>query len=197
MVSFLAFSPALFVDFHLLIPSLPLLPLWKYPAIKYINYIQAKLHEMDSEKERKDLRALQSDNDSELQTDTSIDIAVPSTKPQDVEPTVDTTPHHMNYPDGGWRAWSVAYGASGVLFCTFGYANTFGVFQEYYAVHQLSDQTPSAISWIGSLQIFFLFSGNLFGGPLFDRYGAKVCPLFTLVYSATLFPCRLSVQNIG
>lgn len=32
----------------------------------------------------------------------------------------------MDFPDGGARAWSVAIGAAGVLFCTFGYANAFG-----------------------------------------------------------------------
>jgi len=48
------------------------------------------------------------------------------------------------------------------------------VFQEYYQTHQLRHETPSAISWIGSLQTFFLFGGSLVGGPLFDRYGAKV-----------------------
>ena len=35
--------------------------------------------------------------------------------------------------------------------------------------------SPSAIAWIGSLQAFFVFAGGLVGGPLFDRYGAKVC----------------------
>lgn len=48
------------------------------------------------------------------------------------------------------------------------------VYQEYYETHQLHDQTPSAISWIGSIQIFFLFCGALFGGPLFDQFGGKV-----------------------
>lgn len=48
-------------------------------------------------------------------------------------------------------------------------------YQEYYQSHQLSGETPSAISWIGSLQGFFIFSGSLVGGPLFDRYGEKVC----------------------
>ena len=48
------------------------------------------------------------------------------------------------------------------------------VFQEYYQTHQLKNTSPSTISWIGSIQIFFLFGGNLFGGPLFDRFGAKV-----------------------
>jgi MFS family permease len=50
------------------------------------------------------------------------------------------------------------------------------VYQEYYQTHQLSHETPSTISWIGSLQLFFLFGGNLVGGPLFDRFGAKVWP---------------------
>ncbi|RAL60355.1 hypothetical protein DID88_000131 [Monilinia fructigena] len=38
----------------------------------------------------------------------------------------------MDFPDGGAKAWSVAAGAAGVLFCTFGYINAFGVYQEYY-----------------------------------------------------------------
>jgi hypothetical protein len=38
----------------------------------------------------------------------------------------------------------------------------------------LKTMSPSTISWIGSLQAFFLFTGTVFGGPLFDRYGATV-----------------------
>ncbi len=97
------------------------------------------------------------------------------------------------FPEGGLRAWSVAIGCAGLLFSTFGYVNAFGyctcsilyvpvanltkhisVFQQYYQTHQLRHESPSTISWIGSLQIFFLFGGNLVGGPMFDRFGAKV-----------------------
>ncbi|KAF7863218.1 hypothetical protein EAF04_007300 [Stromatinia cepivora] len=88
----------------------------------------------------------------------------------------------MDFPDGGARAWSVAAGAAGVLFCTFGYINAFGVYQEYYQTHQLSHRTPSDISWIGSLQVFFLFSGSAVGGPLFDRYGGKTIWPAALLY---------------
>lgn len=31
-----------------------------------------------------------------------------------------------DFPEGGARAWSVAIGASGVMFSTFGYVNAFG-----------------------------------------------------------------------
>ncbi|KFY42847.1 hypothetical protein V495_04309 [Pseudogymnoascus sp. VKM F-4514 (FW-929)] len=90
-----------------------------------------------------------------------------------LENALSTRPQIPDFPDGGPRAWSVAIGAAGVLFTTFGYVNAFGIYQEYYQSHQLRDQTPSAISWIGSVQVFFLFGGNLVGGPLFDQYGAR------------------------
>ena len=56
------------------------------------------------------------------------------------------------------------------------------VYQEYYQTHMLADHTASQIAWIGSLQVFFLFSGSLFGGPLFDRFGAKVLWPGALLY---------------
>lgn len=30
------------------------------------------------------------------------------------------------FPEGGARAWGVALGCGGILFCTFGFANSFG-----------------------------------------------------------------------
>lgn len=48
------------------------------------------------------------------------------------------------------------------------------VYQDYYLTHQLSDYSSSAIAWIGSVQVFLQYGGGLLGGPLFDRYGAKV-----------------------
>ena len=134
---------------------------------------------MDEKDDEKDARQVDpTDSDPE----NSVEI-----KPTE-EPSAATI---HNFPEGGARAWSVAVGAAGVIFCTFGYANAFGyaflfdlfhcivltinsVFQEYYQTHQLKNSSPSTISWIGSIQIFFLFGGNLFGGPLFDRFGAKV-----------------------
>lgn len=56
------------------------------------------------------------------------------------------------------------------------------MYQEYYESHQLSDSSGSDIAWIGSLQLFFVFIGTLFGGPLFDRFGAKVIRPAALVY---------------
>lgn len=65
-------------------------------------------------------------------------------------------------PDGGLQAWTQALMGHLVVFNTWGYINSFGVFQTYY-VNALNE-TPSAISWVGSVQIFLLFAiGSLSG----------------------------------
>lgn len=54
------------------------------------------------------------------------------------------------------------------VFATFGYANTFGVFQAYYATGY-PNETASNISWVGSVQLFLQFSLGAVVGPLYDR----------------------------
>ncbi|KAL1844457.1 hypothetical protein VTK73DRAFT_2520 [Phialemonium thermophilum] len=77
-------------------------------------------------------------------------------------------------PDGGLAAWLVAVGASCSFFCCLGFANSFGTFAEYYLTHQLRGRSPDDVSWIGSLSSFLQFFSGAVGGPLFDRFGAKV-----------------------
>ncbi|EHA53212.1 hypothetical protein MGG_07802 [Pyricularia oryzae 70-15] len=67
------------------------------------------------------------------------------------------------------RGWLALAGAAVALFCTVGFLNAFGVFQEYYST--FLDRSPSDISWIGSLSIFLLYSISPFGGLLVDRVG--------------------------
>lgn len=59
------------------------------------------------------------------------------------------------------------------LFCGFGFTNAFGVFEEYYHSTFLPDRTPSDVSWIGALQIFFIYIANIISGPALDRFGPK------------------------
>lgn len=58
-------------------------------------------------------------------------------------------------PDGGTTAWLVVFGTWCTSFCSFGWINSVGVFQDYYQRHLLSDYSSSTIAWIPSLQIFF------------------------------------------
>jgi hypothetical protein len=91
-------------------------------------------------------------------------------------------PNFGEVPDGGPRAWLVATGAAFIFFSALGYANSFGVFQEYYMTHQLRDESADNIAWIGSLSAFLQFAAGAIGGPLFDRFGAWVCLLAPLTF---------------
>ena len=49
-----------------------------------------------------------------------------------------------------------------------GLINAFGVYQTYYEIGFLSNQSPSNISWIGSIQAFLLLIVGAVTGPLYD-----------------------------
>ncbi|KAG9943337.1 MFS monocarboxylate transporter-like protein, partial [Aureobasidium melanogenum] len=69
-------------------------------------------------------------------------------------------------PDGGLRAWTQVAMAHLTVFSTWGWVTSYGVFQEYYRTSLGLD--PSAISWIGSIQIFLLFFLGTFSGRALD-----------------------------
>jgi hypothetical protein len=77
-------------------------------------------------------------------------------------------------PDGGLKAWLAAAGGSCIFFAALGFANAFGVFEEYYLSHQLIGKSADDVAWIGSLAACLQFAAGALGGPLFDRYGAWV-----------------------
>ena len=77
-------------------------------------------------------------------------------------------------PDGGIGAWTQVVMAHLSVFNTWGYINTFGVFQTYYVA--ALNHPPSSISWVGSAQIFLLFFIGTFSGRATD-YG-----LFRVTY---------------
>jgi hypothetical protein len=82
-------------------------------------------------------------------------------------------------PEGGSQAWTVVLGAWCCSFCCYGWINSewltcssatcfnhhltvlstntgIGIFQAHYETHQLKNYSPSTISWITSLEIFFM-----------------------------------------
>ncbi|KAH9919172.1 MFS general substrate transporter [Epithele typhae] len=97
--------------------------------------------------------------------------------------------------DGGLKAWLTVAGASVALFVGFGQVSAFGTFQTYYAHHQLSELSPSTISWIGSLQFFtFFFSGG-FIGRIFDTFGPKrILALGTILLTFATMMISLSTK---
>jgi hypothetical protein len=68
-----------------------------------------------------------SNNPADIEKSMSDKDATPSVEDSSLEENpAQQLPPHMVFPEGGARAWSVALGTAGVLFCTFGYANAFG-----------------------------------------------------------------------
>jgi hypothetical protein len=60
-----------------------------------------------------------------------------------------------------------------------GIANTFGAYQIFYEADLLKNQTPSQISWIGSIQAFLLLTvGGFITGPIFDAGYLRALVLF-------------------
>ncbi|KAL9055318.1 MAG: hypothetical protein Q9162_003625 [Coniocarpon cinnabarinum] len=86
---------------------------------------------------------------------------VSESKSPSVEPAVLGSP-----PDGGLRAWSQVLGGHLVALNSWGYVNSFGVFQAYYTVSMAVP--PSKISWIGGLQILLMMLIGTLSGRALD-----------------------------
>ncbi|TGO53860.1 hypothetical protein BCON_0116g00040 [Botryotinia convoluta] len=75
---------------------------------------------------------------------------------------------HADIPNGGVVAWLQVVGSFFLFFNSWGIVNMFGAFQTFYENDLLSHESPSNISWIGSIQAFLLLLVGVFTGPLFD-----------------------------
>ncbi|KAF5027165.1 hypothetical protein F66182_738 [Fusarium sp. NRRL 66182] len=74
--------------------------------------------------------------------------------------------NHTPPPDGGWAAWLVVLSSHLVYMNTWGWVNSFGIFQAHYT-YTLS-LPVSKISWIGSVSVFLLFFVGTLTGRLVD-----------------------------
>ena len=81
-------------------------------------------------------------------------------------------------PDGDTIAWLFVLAAFLLFVVTWGPSAGVGALQEYYQRSLLSHYSPSAISWIGTVNATFLISTGILAGPLFDR--GYVRPLMLL-----------------
>ncbi|KAF9735566.1 hypothetical protein PMIN06_000552 [Paraphaeosphaeria minitans] len=69
-------------------------------------------------------------------------------------------------PNGGLKAWSQPLAAHLVIINCWGYISSFGFFQSYYT--NAFQVEPSAISWIGSVQILLIYFVGTFSGRGLD-----------------------------
>ncbi|GME48726.1 Major facilitator superfamily [Neofusicoccum parvum] len=69
-------------------------------------------------------------------------------------------------PNGGFKAWTQVAAGHLVIFNCWGYLSSFGLFQSHYTT--TLSATPSAISWIGSVQILLIYLTGTFSGRALD-----------------------------
>ncbi|KAL5639396.1 hypothetical protein ACGC1H_006789 [Rhizoctonia solani] len=99
-------------------------------------------------------------------------------------------------PDGGAAAWATVAGAWLILFCSFGYVNAFGVYQDYYTRIYMTNKTSSEIAWIGSTQLCLQFLMGLVSGKLFDEgYFHTTVGVGSLLYAFCLFMLSLAKEG--
>lgn len=95
----------------------------------------------------------------------------PATMAQHISlaPSADSQAPAYAPPNGGTRAWLTVAGCYLVYVNTYGLASAFGSYQAYYQTTLFQDYQPSTITWIGTLQLFFLGFTGVVSGPLYDR----------------------------
>lgn len=62
-----------------------------------------------------------------------------------------------NYPEGGWKAWSVVFGAWCAMIPSMGLLNSLGILHAWTSTHQLKEYSESSIGWIFGAYGFFLY----------------------------------------
>ncbi|GAB7328996.1 hypothetical protein MBLNU13_g00851t1 [Cladosporium sp. NU13] len=92
---------------------------------------------------------------------------------------------YEDFPEGGWRAWSVVLGAWCAMIPSMGMLNTIGVLEAWIGENQLAALPKSQTAWVVSLYAFFLY----IGGSCAEYYqfllsfgvlgGLSACFLFT------------------
>jgi MFS family permease len=86
------------------------------------------------------------------------------------------------FPEGGFRAWLVVFGAFSIIMSSFGLQSAIGIFQSYWATDQLAAYSSSEIGWISAVNIFITLIGGVQVGPLFDARGARELLLLGSVF---------------
>ncbi|KAB8227597.1 major facilitator superfamily domain-containing protein [Aspergillus alliaceus] len=121
-------------------------------------------------------------------------------------------------PDGGLTAWLMVLGAWCVLFCSFGWINSIGVFQAYYEhdlLHQYSRRShgfhrcrysssmSSILSWFNKKRgavYGIVASGSIIGGVVFPIIISKLIPTvgfsWTMRVSAYMILFLLILANL-
>ncbi|KAL4256580.1 Proton-linked Monocarboxylate Transporter [Pleurotus pulmonarius] len=119
-----------------------------------------------------------------------------SPEEKDTETETQSVQSHPGYQvDGGYKAWATLTGGVLVVVVTFGYSNSFGVYQDVYTRSHAA--SASNVSWVGSTQLFFLLAMGLPAGKLLDMGYMRYTNLIgSLIYVFSLFMVSIAHPGI-
>ncbi|XXG96428.1 short-chain alcohol dehydrogenase [Hypoxylon texense] len=130
---------------------------------------------MNSDKEEGSVEVAPTSPPSEMET-------APAGRSVDIEPP----------PDGG-RGWVQVFVGHLALFNTFGWFNSYGIFQDYYT--EELHLPLSAVSWTGSVQVFLLACIGMFSGRLFDAgYFRSLIAVGSALQLVAVFTASLATE---
>ncbi|RDB15653.1 Riboflavin transporter MCH5 [Hypsizygus marmoreus] len=112
--------------------------------------------------------------------------------------------HEEEFQEGGLVGWATVAGAFIVQFCGFGYTTSFGVYQDFYTRIYITNESPSAISWIGSVNAFLVVACGVLAGRLYDKgyfyhlmYGGSFLISFSLFMLSCAKPNQFYQASVG
>ncbi|KXT15283.1 hypothetical protein AC579_4836 [Pseudocercospora musae] len=100
--------------------------------------------------------------------------AAPDTSRQDKQTEQQNNESESIPSEWHMRSILALAGSALAFFCTVGFLNAYGVFQQYYTAHYLPTYSNFQISWIGSFSTFMLFGAAAPAGIIADRLGPTI-----------------------
>lgn len=126
---------------------------------------------MSSEKQALDNNDLHPNDKEEKCTKESLAASEQSPRPHDKAAGSAPISGEITYSEGGFKAWSVVFGAFCGTAASIGIYNTSGVFEAYMSRQLLPDESPSDVGWIFGIYTFVTWFLGVQVGPTFDAMG--------------------------
>jgi hypothetical protein len=102
-------------------------------------------------------------------------------------------------PDGGKTAWLQVLACFLINVNNWGLVNNFGAYQSFYETNILSNNSPSEIAWIGTVQAALLLIVGVLSGPLLDKEYFRIMlfsSAFTLVFALMMLSLATQYYQI-
>ncbi|KAI0122243.1 MFS general substrate transporter [Daldinia grandis] len=128
-----------------------------------------------------------------MDSDKECSVPVTASPPSENETAPVVGPIHAAPPPDGGAGWIQVFVGHLALFNTFGWFNSYGIFQDYYT--EELNLPLSAVSWTGSVQVFLLACIGMFSGRLFDAgYFRSLIMIGSILQILAIFMASIATE---